>query len=123
MMNLTTLETTSLRERVYEALRQALICGELAPGARLRDAELAARLGVSRTPIREALQRLEDEGLVETSPRASTRVTPLDARAVREAFPVVATLHALATRHAVPRVTAADLAAMRAANEALAARI
>lgn len=122
-MNLAKLDNASLRERVYEALQQALICGELAPGQRLRDAELAARLGVSRTPVREALQRLEDEGLVETSPRASTRVTPLDARVVREAFPVAAALHALATRHAVPRLTAEHLDTMRAANEALAARI
>src|SRR5579863_2381139 len=92
------LDTASLRQRVYEALRDAIVCGDLAPDQRLRDHELAAHLGVSRTPVREALQRLEDEGLVATAPRASTRVTPLDARAAREAFPVVATLHALAAR-------------------------
>jgi DNA-binding GntR family transcriptional regulator len=117
------LERASLRDRVYRALRDAVVSGVLAPGVRLRDQELATRLGVSRTPVREALQRLEDEGLVVTSPRASTAVTPLDARAAREAFPVVAALHALATRSGVPRLTPADLAAMRAANAELAMHI
>ena len=117
------LERASLRDRVYSALREAVVSGELAPGERLRDQELATLLGVSRTPVREALQRLEDEGLVVTSPRASTIVTPLDARAASEAFPVVATLHALATRSGVPRLAPADFAAMRAANAELAAHI
>ncbi len=123
MNTLTTLDSLSLRERVYRALRDALIAGELAPGQRLRDQELAERLGVSRTPVREALQRLEDEGLVETAPRAMTRVAPLDALAAREAFPVVAALHALAAREGVSRLTAADIATMRAANEELAETI
>ncbi len=123
MQHLTALDTPSLRERVYQVLREALVTGELTPGQRLRDQELAAQLGVSRTPVREALQRLEDEGLVETSPRALTRVTPLDARAAREAFPVVAALHALAARTGAPHLMPADLEQMRAANAALAAAI
>jgi DNA-binding GntR family transcriptional regulator len=123
MDTLTTLDSLSLRERVYLALRDALVSGELAPGQRLRDQALAARLGVSRTPVREALQRLEDEGLVETAPRSLTRVAPLDALAAREAFPVVAALHALAARHGVPRLTPEDITGMRAANDALAAVI
>lgn len=120
MDTLTTLDSLSLREQVYRALRDALVSGELPPGQRLRDQDLAARLGVSRTPVREALQRLEDEGLVETLPRALTRVAPIDALAAREAFPVVAALHALAARHGVPRLTAGEIAVMREANEALA---
>jgi len=123
MTTIQKLESASLRERVYATLRDAIVSGELAPGARLRDQELAGSLGVSRTPVREALQRLEDEGLVETSPRASTRVAPLDARAARDAFPVVAALHALATRHGTSRLTPQQLARMRAANERLAAQI
>jgi DNA-binding GntR family transcriptional regulator len=123
MNTLTTIESHSLRERVYRALRDALVAGELAPGERLRDQDLAARLGVSRTPVREALQRLEDEGLVETAPRALTRVAPLAAVAARESFPVVAALHALAARHGVSRLTVADIADMRGANEELAGAI
>ena len=117
------LDTASLRQRVYESLRDAIVGGDLAPGERLRDHALAARLGVSRTPVREALQRLEDDGLVATAPRASTRVTSLDARAAREAFPVVAVLHALAARQGVPHVTARHLTAMREANADLARHI
>ena len=123
MQYLTALDHPSLRERVYQALREALVSGELPPGQRLHDQELAAQLGVSRTPVREALQRLEDEGLVETSPRALTRVSPLDARAAREAFPVVAALHSLAARSGAPRLTPAELEEMRAANTAFAAAI
>lgn len=117
------LDNSSLRARVYQSLQDAIVSGELAPGQRLRDQDLAARLGVSRTPVREALQRLEDEGLVETSPRASTRVAPLEARAACEAFPVVAALHALAARHAVVHLTQEEIAAMRAANNRLAALV
>lgn len=120
MNTLEKLDTLPLRERVYQMLQQAIISGQLPPGERLRDQDLAEQLGVSRTPVREALQRLEDEGLVETAPRASTRVTALDARAAREAFPVVAALHALATRYAAPHLTKHDLEAMRTANASLA---
>jgi DNA-binding GntR family transcriptional regulator len=120
MTSLQQLERASLREQVYTAVRDAIVSGELAPGARVRDQALAERLGVSRTPVREALQRLEDEGLIETNPRASTRVAPVDARAARDAFPVVAVLHALATRHGAPRLTPPAIARMRAANERLA---
>ena len=59
-------------------------------------------LGLSRTPVREALARLEADGLVETAPQSYTRVAPLDRRAARDAFPVVAALHALAAELAVP---------------------
>jgi DNA-binding GntR family transcriptional regulator len=114
------LERASLRARVYNAVRDAIVSGDLTPGARLRDQDLAERLGVSRTPVREALQRLEDEGLIETSPRASTRVAPLDARAARDAFPVAAALHALATRHGVSHLRPQDIARMKVANERLA---
>ena len=123
MNTLDKLDTASLRQRVYQALQDAIVCGDLAPGERLRDHELAVRLGVSRTPVREALQRLEDEGLVTTAPRSSTRVTRLAARAAREAFPVVAALHALAARLGVPHVTARHFAAMRRANADLARHI
>ena len=112
-----------LRERVYNLVQRAIVSGELHPGQRVRDLDLAAQLGVSRTPVREALQRLEDEGLVETLPGALTRIVPLDTRAAREAFPVVAVLHALATRLAVETLTKHDLASLRQANESLVAAL
>src|SRR6185437_6862102 len=95
--------------------------GELEPGRRVRDQDIAEQLGVSRTPVREALQRLEDEGLVETRRGSLTRIMALDTEAARDAFPVVALLHALATRLATPHMGLDDLDALRQANRDLAA--
>ena len=101
-------------------MRDAIVDGTLAPGERLRDQELCAWLGLSRTPVREALSRLEQDGLVETAPQRFTRVAPLDRRAARDAFPVVAALHALAAelarRRASPTPTSS---AMRDGQRAL----
>ncbi|GHD27545.1 GntR family transcriptional regulator [Streptomyces galbus] len=108
---------TLLRDQAYAAIRDAIVAGEIEPGAAVRDAELAARLGLSRAPVREAFARLVDEGLLESKPQSYTRVTPVVAADVRDAAAVVGAMHELATRAAVPRLTAADVAAMRAANE------
>lgn len=102
-----------LRDDVYRRLRDTIVDGTFAPGEQLRDGELAAWLGVSRTPVREALLRLAQSGLVVTRPGRSTVVSSLDARATREARDVVAAMHALAVREAVERFTPADLDAMR----------
>lgn len=117
------IERAPLREQVYALLQQAIVTGELQPGQRVRDMDIATRFGVSRTPVREALQRLEDEGLVETLPGALTRIVPLDTQAAREAFPVVAILHSLATRLAVEHLSAQDEAALLSANERLIAAL
>lgn len=112
-----TLARDLLRDRAYGAIRDAIVDGTLRPGERIRDQELCAWLGLSRTPVRDALSRLEQDGLIETAPQRYTRVAPLDRRAMRDAFPVVAALHALAAELGVPRLTADGLAAMRGANE------
>ena len=109
-------DRTLLRDDVFGRIRDAIVDGTLAPGEQLRDLELASWLGVSRTPVREALLRLAGAGLVESTPGRSTVVTPLDLRAVREAREVVAAMHQVAVREAVGRLTRSDLAAMRAAN-------
>jgi DNA-binding GntR family transcriptional regulator len=119
MSNLPRIDQVSLRERAHRVLQRAIVRGELPPGTRLRDQELAEQMGLSRTPVREALQRLEDEGLVQTAARSQTVVAPLEARTAREAFPVVAALHALAAREAAPAWRRVDSAALQAANEAL----
>ncbi|MFZ0531306.1 MAG: GntR family transcriptional regulator, partial [Propionicimonas sp.] len=108
-----------LRDDVYRSLRDAIVHGELAPGEQLRDAELSAWLGVSRTPIREALLRLQRAGLVRATPGRVTLVAPEDPDAVRDAQQVAAELHALAVRLAAPRLDASALEAMRVANAAL----
>lgn len=108
-----------LRDEVYGVLRDAIVQGRFTPGEQLRDAELSAWLGVSRTPIREALLRLERSGLVRATPGRSTVVAPEDAASVRDAQQVAAELHALAVRLATGRIDAAGLTAMREANRAL----
>jgi DNA-binding GntR family transcriptional regulator len=105
-----------LRDDVYGRLRDAIIEGTFEPGEQLRDAELAAWLGVSRTPVREALLRLAQAGLVVARPGRSTTVSTISATAVREARDVVAAMHELAVREAVPRLTPDDVEQMRAAN-------
>ncbi|HEY4017815.1 MAG TPA: GntR family transcriptional regulator [Pseudonocardiaceae bacterium] len=106
-----------LRDDAYRAIRDAIVDGTLAPGERLNDPELSTWLGVSRTPIREALARLERAGLVQTKPGRHTMVSPVDVRAVHEAQSVVAAMHELAVREAVPDLGPADIEAMRAAND------
>jgi DNA-binding GntR family transcriptional regulator len=94
---------TTLREEVYRALRRAILAGQLAPGARLQEAELAAGLGVSRNPVREALARLEAQGLVRSIPNQGARViSPLPAQ-VQDALLVRAQLELLAVRLALRR--------------------
>lgn len=112
-----------LRDDVYRRLRDAIIDGTLAPGERLRDAELATWLGVSRTPVREALLRLAESGLVAAKPGSSTRVASLNLRELRDARDVVAAMHQLAVRETVGRLTDADIAAMREANQRFRAAI
>ena len=110
------LDRRLLRDDVHRRLRDAIVDGTFAPGEQLRDAELAKWLGVSRTPVREALLRLAQSGLVLAQPGRSTIVTSLDQRAVREARDVVAAMHELAVRETVLSLTEADLQAMRGAN-------
>jgi DNA-binding GntR family transcriptional regulator len=116
-------ERTLLSDRAYTVLRAAIIDGTLAPGERLRDAELVLRLGLSRTPIREALARLQDDGLVESEPNRYTRVAPLDRRDARDAYPIVAALHALAAELGVRRLSPDDMRTMRSQNERFAQAI
>ncbi len=105
-----------LRDEVFARLREAIVDGTFAPGEQLRDLELADWLGVSRTPVREALLRLGEVGLVQASPGRSTLVATLDLRAVRDARDVVAAMHRLAVVEAAAALTRQDLAVMRTAN-------
>lgn len=104
-----------LRDNVYETIRDAIIDGTLAPGERLRDNELGEWLGTSRTPIREALLRLERAGLVQSKPGKATLVSPIDESATANAQQVVASMHELAARLAVPKLTTIDIDRMRSA--------
>ena len=100
-------ETTITRARgssgddVYEALHDALLRGELKPGDRIREAEIAATLNVSRTPVREALQRLEAAGVLVHEPRKGASIRRLDQQAVTELYLLRTSLEGLAAYEAV----------------------
>lgn len=111
---------TLLRDQAYETLRDAIVDGTLAPGERLRDAELEAWLGISRTPIREALLRLERARLVIAQPGRQTIVAPVDLSSTLGAQQVAAAMHELATRLAVPTLTKEDLSRLETANASFA---
>jgi DNA-binding GntR family transcriptional regulator len=104
------LDHRTLWERVYDHLRDEILSGRLAPGAELTETALAASLGVSRGPVREALGRLASEGLVTTRPRRGAVVRELSGEEFVEAYQVREALETMAVRLAVPRLTPADVA-------------
>ena len=111
-----TLEKRSYRDDIYAHLREQIVQGILEPEQKLRDADLAAQLGVSRTPVREALRRLEDEGLVQTKQNAWTRVAPVTRALAERIYPILRVLEGLALEGAAPHLEPRDLAAMRDLN-------
>jgi DNA-binding GntR family transcriptional regulator len=99
-------------DRVYARLRQGILDGTYAPGARLGEADLAVALGVSRTPVREALRRLGSEGLLSTLPNKGARVRTWSTSELSDISDLRALLEGHAARQAATRVTGADIAAM-----------
>src|SRR5579862_6440277 len=104
----------ALPEAAAERLRALIIEGELAPGARLNERELSERLGVSRTPLREAFRMLAADGLLVQLPNRGAQVVSLSRDDARHAFEVMAALEGLAGELAAARVTEPDLADLRA---------
>jgi len=101
---------------VYDHLRHLLNRGELRPGGFLDLGSLEARLGVSRTPLREALLQLEAEGFVNTLPRRGVQVRPLTRRDVRHLYQIVGALEGAALLAAFPRLGPPEVAALRRLN-------
>ncbi len=99
-----------MSEDVYQRVREAILEGEIAPGATMSQVALADELGISRTPLREALRMLQSEGLVDAEPNRRVRVAPVSARDLEELYVMRVTLEAEAIRLAVPRMVAEDLA-------------
>lgn len=114
------LNKTLMREEVYASLREWILDGTLKPGEKLRDADLAEALGVSRMPVREAFRRLQDEGLVETSANRWTRVSFVDGEQAERIYPILFSLESLAISLAAPRLGEGELRLMSEANERLA---
>ena len=97
-------EYLPLRDIVFQTLRNAIITGELQPGERLMETQLAERLGVSRTPIREAIRKLELEGLVIMVPRKGAQVAQFTEKDIQDVLEVRAALEALAAKLACKRM-------------------
>jgi len=98
-----------LREVIFNTLREAIIVGELKPGERLMEVQLAEKMGVSRTPVREAIRKLELEGLVNMIPRKGAHVADLSVKDIMDALEVRASLDGLATALAAERITDEEL--------------
>jgi DNA-binding GntR family transcriptional regulator len=103
----------SLADRAYEAIRELIITLELEPGAVINERELIERIGIGRTPVREALRRLAHEHLVEAYPRRGMFVTGVDVRELARLSEVRAVLEAEAARLAAERATDAERSELR----------
>lgn len=103
----------SLKDKAYAAIKEAILSLKLQPGQSLVEEELAQQLGISKTPVREALHELEREGFVVRNRFRGVYVAEISFRDVREIFEIRAVLEGLAVRLAVPTLTPADLAHSR----------
>ncbi len=113
MPALVAVERLRLDEQAYRALRRAILRGELPAGARLVQEELAGRMGTSRLPVRDALRRLERDGLVERDRRGTYRVVAWDRQAVEELYQVRLLLEPVATARAARRLQPRELEDLR----------
>lgn len=110
-------EYLPLRDVVFNTLRQAIITGEFAPGERLMEISLANRLGVSRTPVREAIRKLELEGLVIMIPRKGAQVAKITEKNLRDVIEIRTVLEEFAAVLACERIDQAELHDLRQAHE------
>ena len=109
-----------LRDVVFNTLRQAILTGELKPGERLMEIHLADQLGVSRTPIREAIRKLELEGLVTMIPRRGAEVAQITEKSMNDVLEVRRAVDALCVELACERITTEELERLGAACDAFA---
>ncbi|MEJ2122130.1 MAG: GntR family transcriptional regulator [Alphaproteobacteria bacterium] len=103
----------TLKEAVYESLKGMILAGDLVAGSRLTEADLAGRLNVSRTPLREALNKLEREGLVTNKPRHGYFVTIFDLKTAEDAFDLREVLDGYAAQRATQTIGEDDKARLR----------
>jgi DNA-binding GntR family transcriptional regulator len=108
----------SITGQIARALAHRIVTGVLAPGVPIRQDRVAEEFRASHVPVREAFRKLEAQGLVVSEPRRGVRVAPLNPATVMEVTEIRAALEVLAMRHAVPKITEADLSAADAAQSA-----
>lgn len=115
--NVTMNEYLPLRVIVFNTLRQAILRGELKPGERLMEIQLANKLGVSRTPIREALRKLELEGLVNMVPRKGAEVADITEKSLRDVLEVRKALEELSVQLACEKITEEEIEELKRVAE------
>ena len=113
------LSRSFISDDAYQSLREWIVKGELEPGEKLKDKELAAQLGISRTPVREALRKLEDEGLVKTAANRWTQVALVTLRDAECIYPIIQKLEGLALTLAAPKLSKQHIQQMQTANRSL----
>jgi DNA-binding GntR family transcriptional regulator len=109
------------QERAYRAIRERILSGEYGPGFRVVIDGLAGELGVSALPVREAVRRLEAEGLIVYRPNAGAQVAPADPAGFDDEMTVLAVLEGFATASAAPRMDAAAIARLSEVTDAMVA--
>jgi len=105
----------SRSQRAYSQLRRKILMGEFRPGQRIQEERLAEMLGISRTPVRDALRHLQRDGLVQLAGHGGATITPLKASELEDLYQVRAVLESLAARLAAERATAGHVTAMKEA--------
>lgn len=106
----------TLREKIVDFIKEAIIKGTLRPGERIHEPELAERFGISRTPIREAFRQLEVQGFITVNPRKGAIVSPITDKDVREFYAIKALLEGYAAKMACPKFTEKELKRMGELN-------
>jgi DNA-binding GntR family transcriptional regulator len=109
----------TLREKILETIRDAILKGSLKPGERVSEPELAERFGISRTPIREAFRQLESEGYLQVIPRKGAVVASLSERDIEEFYAIKSILEGYAARMAAENLDEKDIERLEAINEKL----
>ncbi len=112
-------EYIPLRDIVFKSLREAIITGDLKPGERLMEIKLANEMGVSRTPVREAIRKLELEGLVIVTSRKGAEVAPINEKDLKEVLEIRKALESLSVTLACKNVTKENLKKLKEINAAI----
>lgn len=112
-----------LRDVIFETLRDAIVSGDLKPGERLMEVSLAEQMGVSRTPVREAIRKLEADGLVMMTPRKGTHVAELTVKDIMDVLEVRSAMDRLATSLAAKRIQPAQVKHLEAIHKQYVAHV
>ncbi len=109
----------TLREKILETIRDAILKGSLKPGERVSEPELAERFGISRTPIREAFRQLESEGYLQVIPRKGAVVASLSERDIEEFYAIKIILEGFAAKMAAEKLSMKDIEKLESINQRL----